>query len=1261
MIPHRFISAVLALSFTILSFAHAGFTENKGQFHPDVSYKADVGQFRVYLDKAGFTILLHDEKVWGEIAEEFHHYHHIRNDSQHSEPKVLGFQAIKYKFKNADWSQPVGVKPQKARYNYFLGNDQSKWAGNVRRFERVLFSDVYPNIDIEFVVLDTRFKYNFILKPGAEIEDIKFTIDGAEATVDQKRIRIDTRFGPMDEVMPISFWASQDGKEPAEVWYIEKDGYIQLRKVKTKKNSSLVIDPELIFATYSGSSLDNFGFTATYDDQGNLYSGGIALAPGEDPRSRGSYPVTAGAFDETFNGGQEDGVFGNSSPCDIAISKYSSDGSELIYATYLGGSSNEFPHSLIVDENNNLIIYGTTYSSNYPTTPSAFQRQINLTGISGGVSDIIITKLNADGSALVGSTYYGGSSDDGLNTDYLVTRDFYADEFRGEVNLDADNQIYIASCTYSEDLVTTFNTFQRTLSGGMEGLIFSMNEDLSGLRWSSYFGGTGTDALYSVDFTRDGEYVVVSGGTNSLDFAQTENVHQPSFSGYTDGVIALISNDGRTLEKVTYVGGASYDQVMGLHVSRDNQIYVVGNTSSNITNTPGYYGNENSGQFIAKYTPDLSSQEFITTFGSGSGTPDITINAFLVDECGKIFVSGWGGNSDADQYGITSSRRLRDMPLTSNAVNSTTDGQDFYITVFTENMASLDYASYIGGTRTNDHVDGGTSRFDERGIIYQSVCASCPTRFGQNYISDFPTTEGAYAETNSSYRCSNASFKYAAVNLNEPPVAPNQDFITNVADTITVQLFDTFEFNHTIRDLEGDSIFARFEFPDALKDEVIDLQTTYEGLDSVIASFRIFFTCKNALDTFRIKVIAWDNGCPTIETDSSFITIKVNPPDPLPPPDVFCLYFQDDGALRLEWKETPRDTAFYRMMLYKQFPDGRTEVIKTQFDQAAGRFIDNDVIDPRNNDYSYHLRVENYCGSIGDSTILLSTVKESQIPVTPTRLKTVTVNNKLIEVHYLKSVEPDFDHYEIYRAIRGDTANFVYYTSIFGLNDTVFTDTNVDVANYSYCYQVRVADDCGRVSPFTPIGCSIVIRGEAINKKEETPRFKMDLEWDKYIEWDEGVNRYVLLRSVDTGVLRPIVENSNKYLFHRDENLDFDWGGYWYSVLAYEEGGLNATSRSNDIYLIQPPLVFVPNAVTANGDELNDVFGWSDAFVKEFEMRIYNRWGEKVYETTDKNIEWDGEYKEKEGQFNNVYFWIVTYKGWDNSRHTANGTVTLLK
>jgi gliding motility-associated-like protein len=282
--------------------------------------------------------------------------------------------------------------------------------------------------------------------------------------------------------------------------------------------------------------------------------------------------------------------------------------------------------------------------------------------------------------------------------------------------------------------------------------------------------------------------------------------------------------------------------------------------------------------------------------------------------------------------------------------------------------------------------------------------------------------------------------------------------------------------------------------------------------------------------------------------------------------------------------------------------------------------------------------------------------------VESTYLKTVTVDEQQLKIVWLRSNEDDFGHYEIYKNKRGK-GELVYLTSIFNIEDTVYYDTDVDINNQSYCYEIRVSDNCGHLSRFSNIGCSIVLRGDSKDAGPEVkPRFFFDLYWDEYLSWKGEVEAYELKRSVDTGALRPIVRTDYNIREYRDADLDFDWGGYWFNVEAIEgPGSLDATSKSNKIYLIQPPLVFVPNAVTSNGDQLNDVFGWSDVFVKEFEMCIYNRWGEKIFETTDKNKEWDGDYRKPGLKNTDVYVWVVTYKGWDNRRYIKKGTVTILR
>ncbi len=1243
--PRKLLFSLLILANAVTALAQIGFIENKGQFDEPIVFRAQFDGHQIYLDKEGFSVLLHDEETWGKYVMDFHS--NKRNDDSIS----LAYHLIKYKLVGADLSRFAGQGDFLEYYNYFLGNDPSKWVGGAKNFNKVYYTNVYPHIDLEYEAIDLRFKYNFILHPGADINDIKIEILGSDSVhVSSERISVATRFGMYSEVMPISYEVHNEEKTQIKMSYVKKGDFIGFETPFFKNKVKTVIDPELIFSTYSGSSVDNFGFTATYDTAGNLYSGGIATTPYSD-FPFGKYPVTAGAYNQTFNGGT----------WDIAINKYSADGSALIYATYLGGTKDDYPHSLIVDENNELIVFGSTSSANYPTTAGAVDRTYN------GGTDILVTKFNATGTNLVASTFIGGSKDDGVNrydgtstNKIRNTNYFYADDYRGEVNLDEDGNVFVATCTESANFPVTVNALQTSYLGSQSGVVFKLDPSLKTMAWSTYYGGDGKDALYSIDITSQNELVLAGGTTSNAMMPGMGSGFQPvNNGGKAEGFICKISEDGSQVLNATYFGTSEYDQILLAELDEADNVYVVGHSEGDMPVIGNVYSNSGGKQFIAKFDATLENLLVSTVYGSGRAIPDITINAFLVDDCGKVYVSGWGTNSEQDLV----SKQLRNMPLTSDAKQRTTDGQDFHILVLERDFQNIVYATYFGGNKTGDHVDGGTSRFDKKGIIYQSVCSSCPENYpATNRISDFPTTTGAFSQRNPSPRCSNASFKMAVVEPNFRPITPITVFTTDIADTVTVSVFDTFSFSYKVIDPDGDSLFVTFDIPDDLKPDLLDYQDSLEGLQQVNASFRAFFTCKNAQKTYKIKVHAMDNGCPTRTENFGEIIIVVREAPVLPPPDVLCLNFVNDGTLRIDWEATDSSKYFYRMTLYKIDPSGNRSVLVTTYSQSEGSYVDTDIVNPRNRDYSYYLVVENICGKLGSKSYLLSSVKESEIPVDATYLKTATVNKQRVEVIYLKSTEEDFGHYEIYKGSRDKGVPLRYVTSIFDINDTIYVDSDVNVNDRSYCYQIRVADNCGHLSKFSNEGCTIVIRGVPINEIKNVPRFKFDLTWDDYIDWPNGVAEYELIRSVDTGSLKPIVRVDNSIQEFTDSDLDYDWGGYWYSVFAYENQGLyNATSRSNDIYLIQPPLVFVPNAVTANGDNLNDYFRWSDVFVKEFEMLVFNRWGEKVYQTTDKNANWSGEFKESEFGSSNVYFWILTYKGWDNIKYRDDGTLTIVK
>ncbi|MFT5479658.1 MAG: gliding motility-associated-like protein, partial [Bacteroidia bacterium] len=1041
--------------------------------------------------------------------------------------------------------------------------------------------------------------------------------------------------GSIIEQIPVSYFVVGDSLHPVEVQYILENGIISFQSSNINiVKTDLVIDPELVFATYAGNSVDNFGFTATYDSAGHLYSGGIATAPDFDFDSTGRYPTTLGAFNQIYNGGAEldDYTF----PCDITLNKYSVDGSALIYATFLGGSSNEFPHSIVVNKDNELIVFGTTFSNNFPTSSDAFQLY------NKGESDIIVTRFKDDCSDIIGSTYVGGWNADGLNQDGVL-KFFYADDFRGEVIVDGNGIIYVASSTQSDDFPIV-GGFQSKIGGVQDGVILVFQPELNELIWSSYLGGSNGDALYSVDIDNRG-LLYLSGGTRSVDLPKSDAGIGTGFNGGNcDGFVAIVDPVLKTLKKTGYWGTSSYDQIFSLEIDLENKIYVVGQSAGKMPVSSNVYSNAGSGQFISKFDENLDGAEFSTVFGSGRGNPDITINAFLVDECRKIFVSGWGGTTSFKSFSSTNG-----LPVTKDAYLSETDGSDFYLLVLSKQAKELLYATYFGGTRTDDHVDGGTSRFDEKGVIYQSVCASCPKKSGEHAISDFPTTKGAFAEKNVSPRCSNAAFKIAFGNLNRPP---------QLTDTLfTMVAFDTLQFTYNITDPDEDSLFVTLT-PDPslrLNNKLINFSSKSKSLATWSGNIILTTLCEDVGDTLTIGVYAIDKGCPSILDSTATIRVVVTPPPVLEPPPTLCLNFTSESSLTIFWEAIATSKYYGNTKLFRINPNGSEELIYTTSNSGAGSFADLGLNLPKFNEYIYYIVVTNICDKDGPPSYRVSTTREFEFPVKGSYVITATVTDgQDVQVVWTSTDEDDFGRYNVYRKKNYGKGDFEYYASTYNRTDTTFIDKNVDVDETSYCYNITVSDNCGHVSKASNYGCTIVLEGQ-------TSPFEHRLFWNEYVQWENDVERYDLSRSVDTGSLRFIetFEPSNRY--HKDTLFDYDWGGYWYRVRAFENPGtFNAISQSNRIYLIQPPLLHVPNAFTPNGDGLNEIWGIVPVFVKEYQLQVFDRWGGKVFDTDNKKQSWDGFVKNVQTS-NSVYVYYIRFTGWDHSIHYRKGTVTILK
>ncbi len=749
----------LLLTKSLLGGPGINFIENKGQWPQRFDFTAKTTGALFGLGAGTFSYTFIDQQ---QIEARHLGNHRHYKESPPNESSMINGHVVVASFLGYNSSsepQSFGQMPQ--YYNYFLGSDREKWKSFAHAYEGVFYPGFYPGIDLKVYSEGSNLKYDFILESGADPSQIHWNYEGAELiSLHNGDLEVKTPLADLIEKKPIAYQFIDGKKTFVRVGYELKDGKLGFNITDDYDHCfPLVIDPLLIFSTYSGSTADNWGSTATPGEHGNLYSSGVT-----NLNLGGSFPATPGAFQTTYGG-----IY------DVAILKYDSAGNKLLYASYLGGSSEESPHSLVIDKDENLLVLGTTSSVNFPTTQGAFRQSF-----AGGVpilqeffretpitykngSDIFVAKFSSDGTKLLASTYLGGSQNDGLNPSASLLVQNYGDQMRGDIISDADGNIFISTVTASPDfpLVNGFNTTYK--GGDTDALILKLNSDLTHLVWATFLGGSAADASHTIKFDKSGN-LFVAGGTASFDFPTTSVSYQPAFGGEVDGWIAQISADGSSLLKSTFTGTATFNQIYFLDLDQQENVYVYGQTVGTFPVTSGVYHNANSGQFLQKFDNSLSTLLFSTVFGSGIGIPNISPTAFIVNDCVNIFLSGWGGNINS-QLGFWNSS-TQQMPITPDAVQKTTSGSDFYFMVLSSDATQLLYATYLGGTDSRTHVDGGTCRFDKSGVVYHVVCSGCQAFNALGTpTSDFPTTINAWSRVNGSKNCNNAAFKFDLASL----------------------------------------------------------------------------------------------------------------------------------------------------------------------------------------------------------------------------------------------------------------------------------------------------------------------------------------------------------------------------------------------------------------------------------------------------------------------------------------------------------------
>ncbi|MFA7274883.1 MAG: gliding motility-associated C-terminal domain-containing protein [Crocinitomicaceae bacterium] len=1170
---------------------HKMLIENKGQWDDQIFFQSKFPGGNLWVQQHKLLFHLQDYSAYRAAHANFSEV--IPNSDQFKQTVVhanfLGSNEITVVEKEL---------PSIHYYNYFLGNDPAKWASKVHSYHKAKLKNLYDGIDLQIIQTANETKYEFHVAPNANPNSIRIEYVGQKSLkIDKKgNLTIATDLGRIVEKKPYVYQIINGRIIEIASQFKLKNGVVYFDLGKYNPTKELIIDPVLVFATYSGSVTDNFGMSGTYGYDGTAYSAGTVYGNTYPVPFSGAYDIST-SFTTIYNG------IGTT---DVYISKYNETGSQMIWTNFLGGANpnvgTETPQSMICDPFNNLYLYGTTSSTDFPVLATAYQSthhlgtpglQIANNGVSFNASgtDIYVSKLSADGTSLLGSTFVGGSGNDGVNynisggnytfaSSYDSLSTNYGDQFRGEIMLDNAGNCIVGTCTRSTDFPTS-NPIQGVNAGMLDGVVFRLSNDLTALQFSTYFGGANNDAIYSVKVDSNSN-IVFSGGTSSLNLPGTAGKYQPTYQGgISDGFVGKLNASGTVLQGATYLGTSNYDQAFFVEINRVNKIFVTGQSKGGtfpVMNSA--YSIPNSNNFIAKLDENLLGIEKSTVYGVSASNLMLSPSAFLVDRCGEIYVSGWGSN-------LLTGAPMPGFPVTANPFGSNSTSVDFHLFVLDRNFSSMNYGAYIGGNTSPEHVDGGTSRFDRNGVVYQSVCGGC---WGN---SDFPTTSGAWsqlnlcttANTGGQAGCNNVLFKFdfqtqtvadftisdTAICLNEPitltnnsSTSPYDSYYWDLGNGDTSYAYNpTLTFtspgNYVIYLIVTDSVCDRSDTTQvtiSIEPELV-LSVTNDTIVCTASSFDLLANSFGSTNSF-----VWSSSISFLDTLNSAPMDSMITVSPLGS-QTYYVKIENENCSRIDSVQILILSNSILLADTVGYCEGETKDI-----------IVTELLPALNFQYQW---------------------SPTSIIIGPTNSSTVSTNTMISQ--YL----------------------FVTVNAGFGC---VFTDSIwLDVHNIA---TISVGASANPTA--VPVG--------GISVLTATPP-------GASYSW-----------TPTTGLSNPLSQITEAVV-----NQDTEF------TVVVTDGICTNTAKTKVTvfeYSCADPYIFVPNAFSPNADQENDVLFVRSQILDQILFRVFNRWGELVFETTDISKGWDGTFNGKLMD-PDVYDYYLKAVCIDGQENIIKGNVTLLR
>jgi hypothetical protein len=610
----------------------AGFIENRGQTDAEVLYYASGSRSAIYLVEDGIVFDLRAGAAPIDVEELVGAFG--------SEASAVRGAAVRIRFADAGPSMRVEARGELlARSHFFLGGDPSAWRTDVPSFEEIVYREVRPGTDLAIRFENGELVYEILSSGAAPYEAVSFIYEGTERIEREgDAVRIVTEAGTIEDTRPAN------GKGPGRLAVLGASGANRAKAGSAPKTRD---DPaRLLYGTFLGGSYIDWGYDVALNESGEMVVCGytqssnypttlgaydVSLGGSQDAvisklsadgsallwstylggssneyafslkldsegrpvvtgcTSSTDFPTTAGAYDRTHNGSN-----------DLFVTKLSSAGNALVWSTYVGGSSSERALRVVLDAAENAVLTGETGSSNYPTTPGAYDTTPN------GAADVFVTKVASAGNALVWSTVLGGSSS----------------EYGWEVRLDSSEDVVVSGYATASSFPTTPGAYDVTYNGGDRDVFAAkFSSDGSALLWSTFLGGSDWDWSYALDLDAAGN-PVLAGGTRSANFPTTPGAYDQTLGAGYDVFVSKLASAGNALLWSTFLGGdAGTEEAYAVAIDPFGNPVLTGLTSSSdFPTTPDAFDgsyNGNNDLFVSKLSSAGSSLMW-STFAGGA-------------------------------------------------------------------------------------------------------------------------------------------------------------------------------------------------------------------------------------------------------------------------------------------------------------------------------------------------------------------------------------------------------------------------------------------------------------------------------------------------------------------------------------------------------------------------------------------------------------------------------------------------------------------